>query len=232
MHWCGTLVRKRAECRTRSTRRAARLKQSRSTKSHHHETPTETFRCTVRLRGPCQVRPASNAVLVCRLRDVVAAARRAGAVDGWFELHAKFGRLPMSELLQPAIRYAIDGFPVSPVVARDWSRMVETFHDKPGFADVYKPHGRAPQAGELFRNAALGRTLLTVADDRNAFYRGSIADEFVRFSESHGGFFAKSDFADHRSDWVEPISTSYRGGCHVWQVPPPDQVCFIYLNQF
>jgi gamma-glutamyltranspeptidase / glutathione hydrolase len=146
-----------------------------------------------------------------------------GAADGWFELHQRFGKLPMKKILAGAIRYAEEGFPVSPVIAAGWQRSVEKFGDKPGFREVFLPGGRAPKEGELFRNPALARTLKLLAKDgRKAYYDGKIAQAIVRFSQAHGGFFSKEDFARHRSTWDTPISTEYRGH-EVWEMPPPGQ---------
>ena len=146
-----------------------------------------------------------------------------GACDGWFELHARYGKLPMSVVLAPAIRFAEEGFPLSPVIAGDWERSVRVFKDKPGFAEVFMPGGRAPREGEVFRNPALARTLRLVADKgRDAYYKGPIAEAIVRYSKANGGFFALEDFAKHHSTWDAPISTEYRG-YQVWELPPPGQ---------
>ncbi len=146
-----------------------------------------------------------------------------GACDGWFELYAKYGKLPMSKVLAPAIRYAEEGFPLSPVIAGDWERSTRVFKDKPGFAGVFMPGGRAPREGERFKNPALARTLRLLADKgRDAYYQGPIAAAIVKFSKANGGFFALEDFAKHHSTWDAPISTSYRG-YDVWELPPPGQ---------
>ncbi len=146
-----------------------------------------------------------------------------GTVDGWAQLHAKFGRLPLAQVLAPAIAYAEDGFPLSPVIASDWERGSKRFRDFPGFAEVFLPGGRAPREGELFRNPALARTLQLIAEGgADAYYRGPIADEIVRYSRQHGGFFAAEDFARHTSEWCEPVSVNYRG-YDVWELPPPGQ---------
>ena len=146
-----------------------------------------------------------------------------GCVDGWFDLHEKFGRLSMQEVLAPAAQYAEDGFPVSPVIASDWEHSIKRFQDQPGFREVFMPGGRAPKEGELFKNPALARTLRFLADrGRDAFYRGPIADAIVRFSMAHKGFFSKDDFAKHHSTWDEPISTTYHGYT-VWELPPNGQ---------
>lgn len=146
-----------------------------------------------------------------------------GCADGWFELHAKYGKLPMSRVLERAIHYADEGFPLSPVIASDWARGAARFKDKPGFAEVFMPGGKAPAEGETFRNPALAKTLrLLAGKGRDAYYRGPIAAALVRYSQAHGGFFAPEDFARHRSTWDAPISTDYRGWT-VWELPPNGQ---------
>ena len=146
-----------------------------------------------------------------------------GCVDGWAELHRKFGKLPLKRDLAPAIAFATEGFPLSPVIAGDWGRSVARFKDKPGFADVFMPGGRAPLKGEIFKNPALAKSLQQIADQgRDAYYKGAIAAEFVKFSKQNGGFFTLEDFARHKSEWVEPVSTDYRGYT-VWELPPPGQ---------
>ena len=146
-----------------------------------------------------------------------------GVADGWFELHAKYGRLPMARVLAPAIRLAEEGYPVSPVVAMDWARAARIFHDKPGFAEVFMPGGRAPVEGEIFRNPALARSLRILAEQgRDGYYKGPIAAAIVRFSQANGGFFSLEDFARTHATWDEPITTSYRG-YDVWELPPPGQ---------
>jgi gamma-glutamyltranspeptidase / glutathione hydrolase len=146
-----------------------------------------------------------------------------GCADGWFELHKKYGKLPMKRLLAPAIQYAEQGFPLSPVIAGDWGRSTRVFKDKPGFAEVFMPGGKAPKEGELFKNPALAKTLnLLATKGRDAYYKGPIADALVRYSQANGGFFAKEDFERHHSTWDAPISTTYRG-VTVYELPPPGQ---------
>jgi len=146
-----------------------------------------------------------------------------GCADGWFSLHGRFGALPMKDVLAPAIGYAKNGFPLSPVIAGDWQRSLPRFKDKPGFAEVFMPGGRAPREGERFRNPALAKTFeLLAAKGRDAYYQGPIAEAIVRFSKAHGGFFEMEDFARHASTWDAPISTTYRGYA-VWELPPPGQ---------
>lgn len=146
-----------------------------------------------------------------------------GAVDGWAALHERFGTLPLSTLLAPAIRYAQDGFPVSPVIARYWASGAKKFGGYPGFRETFTIDGRAPEAGEIFRNPDLARTLEAIAaGGRDAFYRGPIAQTIADTVRSQGGFLSTEDLAAHHSDWVEPISTNYRG-YDVWELPPNGQ---------
>jgi len=146
-----------------------------------------------------------------------------GCADGWFELHKRFGRLPMKELLAPTIAYAREGVPVPQIIAGSWARGVRVFGDKPGFAEVFMPGGRAPAEGEPFANPALARTLERLAaGGRDAYYRGEIADAIVAFSKKVGGFFSKEDLARHAGEWQEPISTTYHG-YQVWELPPNGQ---------
>jgi len=146
-----------------------------------------------------------------------------GCADAWFTLHGRYGRLPMRDVLAPAIRFAEEGFPLSPVIAGDWERATARFEDKPGFAEVFMPGGHAPREGERFRNPALAKTLKLLADKgRDAYYEGPIAEALVRYSKANGGFFSMEDFARHRATWDEPISTDYRGYT-VWELPPNGQ---------
>ena len=146
-----------------------------------------------------------------------------GAVDGWFELHGRYGRLPMSEVLGPAIRYAESGFPVSEVIAWGWARNATTRAEFPGFTETFLPGGAAPAKGELYRNPALARTYRLVADQgRDAFYRGEVAQKLGEYMAGNGGFLTADDLAAHRSEWVEPVSTTYRG-YEVFELPPNTQ---------
>jgi len=146
-----------------------------------------------------------------------------GTVDGWSELHAKFGRLPMAELLAPSIAAARDGAPVPQVIAGLWERGEALDRGKPGFASTYLPGGRAPREGEVFRNPELATAYEAIArGGRDAFYRGRIATDVVAFSKANGGFFSEQDLSRHHSDWVEPVSTDYRG-VRVFELPPNTQ---------
>jgi gamma-glutamyltranspeptidase / glutathione hydrolase len=146
-----------------------------------------------------------------------------GCVDGWAELNARFGTKPLSELLAPAICYAEEGFPVSEIIAGHWVGTEKAFAPWPDSLRTWLIDGRRPQVGEVFRNPNLAATLrLIAAQGRDAFYRGSIAQRIVAFSEANGGRFSLQDFADHTSEWVEPVSTNYRG-YDVWELPPNGQ---------
>jgi gamma-glutamyltranspeptidase/glutathione hydrolase len=146
-----------------------------------------------------------------------------GTVDGWFELHGKFGKLPMKELLQPAIAYARNGFPVTEVIAEGWAANAKLLKDYPNFAETFMPNGRAPAKGEVFRNPLLANTLSAIADGgRDAFYKGDIAQRIEKYMKANGGYLTAADMAAHRSEWVEPASTNYRG-YDVWELPPNTQ---------
>ena len=148
-----------------------------------------------------------------------------GAVDGWFELHARFGRLPMKAVLAPAIRYAREGFPVSELIAFYWERNLRAFTGLPGAAlSTWAPGGHAPRKGELFQNPDLAQTYQALAEDggRDAFYRGSIAERIDAFMRAEGGPLRKVDFEQHTSTWVDPVSVTYRG-YEVYELPPNGQ---------
>jgi gamma-glutamyltranspeptidase/glutathione hydrolase len=146
-----------------------------------------------------------------------------GTVDGWFELHGKFGRLPMKELLAPAIGYARSGFPVTEVIAEGWARNAKLLAKYPGFAETYMPNGRAPAKGEVFRNPLLANTLQAIAEGgRDAFYKGDIARRIETYMRANGGYLTAADMDAHHSEWVEPVSTNYRG-YDVWELPPNTQ---------
>jgi len=146
-----------------------------------------------------------------------------GCVDGWFQLHEKFGRLPMAQILAPAIEYAEKGFPVTQVIAYYWEQGSQRLKDQPNFAATFMPGGKAPQAGAIFANPDLAATYRKLAKGgRKVFYRGELADVMDAFSRKTGGFLRKKDFEDHSSQWVEPLSTDYRGH-RVWELPPNGQ---------
>jgi gamma-glutamyltranspeptidase/glutathione hydrolase len=146
-----------------------------------------------------------------------------GAVDGWFALHERFGKLPMKDVLAPAIGYANDGHPVAPVIAGYWVRSVARYGDFPGFREQFTLDGRAPRAGEIWRNPNLGRTYARIArEGRDAFYRGELPRVVEAYIREQGGYLAAADFAAHRGEWVDPVSSNYRG-YDVWELPPNGQ---------
>ena len=145
-----------------------------------------------------------------------------GCVDGWFELHGKFGRLPMKDVLSPAISYAREGFPVTELISYYWNRS-RFLARYPGFKETFLPEGKAPQTGEIFKNPKLANTLELLANQgRDAFYKGPIAKTIDAFMKKHGGFLSYEDLASHTSEWVEPVATNYRG-YDVWELPPNGQ---------
>ena len=146
-----------------------------------------------------------------------------GAVDGWFELHRKFGRLDMPAILQPAIDYARDGFPVTELIAYYLDRSVARIGHYPGFKETYMPDGKMPAKGEIFRNPYLANTYEIIANQgRDAFYKGDIARTIEAYIKENGGFLNYEDMAAHTSTWVDPVSTNYRG-YDVWELPPNGQ---------
>lgn len=146
-----------------------------------------------------------------------------GCVDGWFELHEKYGKLPMAELLQPAIDYAENGFPVTELIAYYMGLSVPYLSRYDGFAEVFAPNGKAPIKGEIFKNSALANTFKKIAKGgRDAFYKGEIARTIAQYMKQQGGFLSYEDMANHTSEWVEPVSTNYRG-YEVWEIPPNGQ---------
>lgn len=146
-----------------------------------------------------------------------------GAVDGWFALHERFGRLPMAALLQPSIDYARGGHPVPETIAWQWERSIARFREFPGFLEQFSIDGRAPRRGEFWRNENLARTYARIAaEGRSGFYEGEIPRIVEAHMKAQGGFLAAADFAAHRGEWVEPVSIDYRG-VQVWQLPPNGQ---------
>ncbi|MBO0947758.1 gamma-glutamyltransferase [Fibrella forsythiae] len=153
-----------------------------------------------------------------------------GAVDGWFQLHQRFGRLPMRTLLAPGIRCARDGVPVPQVIAFSWQiaarRLAANQTDITefnNFRQTFLVNGQAPTEGQLFRNPDLARTYeLIAAGGRHAFYNGPLADVMDKYARRTGLFLRKADLAAHQSTWVEPVSVNYRG-YDVWELPPNGQ---------
>ncbi len=146
-----------------------------------------------------------------------------GCVDGWFELHKKFGKLKMSEILEPAIKYARNGFPVSELISYYWQRNAQSLKKYPGFEEIFMKNGRGPAKGEIWTNPFLADTYEKIANKgRDYFYKGEVAERIEQYMKEVGGFLTKKDFEDHHSDWIEPVSTNYRG-YDVWELPPNGQ---------
>ncbi len=146
-----------------------------------------------------------------------------GALDGWEMLRSRFGSRPLAELLAPAIFYAESGFPVSEIIATDWEVSVPKLARNPDSASTYLIDGRAPKHGEIFKSPDLGRSFRLIAEKGpDAFYRGELSRRIVDFVRAEGGFLTSEDLANHHGDWVEPISTTYRGAT-VYQIPPNSQ---------
>ncbi len=146
-----------------------------------------------------------------------------GCVSGWEELHKKFGKLPMTDILTPGIDYGEQGFPVSEVIAELWAKKQDKLLKIPDTAKVYYPNGKPPNVGDVFKNPALARVYREIATEgAAAFYKGRVAKQIVAYSDKNGGLFTLKDLHDHTSTWVDPVSANYRG-YEVWELPPPGQ---------
>jgi len=146
-----------------------------------------------------------------------------GCVDGWFEMHNMFGRLSMRDILQPAITYATEGFPVSEVIAYYLDRNTKALQDYPNIKEVYMPGGKSPSKGEIFKNPLLAGTLeKIVRGGRDEFYKGSIAKDIAAFMKKQEGFLTYDDMSRHHSEWIDPVNTIYRG-YEIWELPPNGQ---------
>lgn len=146
-----------------------------------------------------------------------------GVVDGWHQLLTRFGTISLSTALGPAIRFAREGFPVAELMANEWRDNETQLAADPATAATFLPAGKPLQHAEVFANPRLARTLEVIArDGRNAFYSGPIARAIVDDIKSRGGLLDIRDFTDHHADWVEPISTNYRG-YDVLEMPPSTQ---------
>ena len=147
-----------------------------------------------------------------------------GCVSGWSELNGRFGSRPLKQLLAASIQTADEGFPVTEVIASYWKSAEKPLANWPDSASTFLVDGkRAPRFGEIFTNPRLARSYQLIAEQGpDAFYRGSIAKRIVAFSEQNDGLLSMKDFRSHRAEWVEPVSTSYRG-YDVWELPPNGQ---------
>ncbi|MEO8001446.1 MAG: gamma-glutamyltransferase [Arenimonas sp.] len=146
-----------------------------------------------------------------------------GTVDAWFALHERFGKLPMQQNLAPAIRYARNGHPVAETVSYYWSLSVPRLSKYPGFKEQFTINGQAPKKGQLWHNPNLANTLEKISrEGRDGFYKGAIAKTIADYIQAQGGFLSVEDLAEHHGEWVQPISTNYRG-VDVWELPPNGQ---------
>lgn len=148
-----------------------------------------------------------------------------GCVDGWFELHDKFGKLSMDKILAPSIQYAEQGFPVTELVGYYFNRSIPFFIRRgfPNVKETYTIDGEAPDKGDIFKNPQLASTYRTLAKKgRDAFYKGDIAKIIAAFIQEQGGFLSYEDLSSHKSEWVDPVSVNYRG-YDVWELPPNGQ---------
>ena len=146
-----------------------------------------------------------------------------GVVDGWQELLSKHGTIPLGRAVEPAIGYAREGFAVSEIIALQWKAEEKLLSRDPAAAATFLPAGRTPVTGDVFRNPNLASTLEAIArGGRDAFYRGPIAQAIAADMKKRGGLLTTADLAAHRSDWITPLSTSYRG-YEVLELPPNTQ---------
>ena len=155
-----------------------------------------------------------------------------GAVDTWVTLRDKYGTMPFADLLAPAIALAENGFPVAEKTSEDWIPEVGKLKETPAAASTFLVNGGAPPAGTIFVQKNLAATLRTLAaGGRDAFYRGPIAKAIVDYCQANGGFLSIQDFAEHQAEWVEPISTTYKGYT-LYEMPPNNQglTALILLN--
>ncbi|QAS53624.1 gamma-glutamyltransferase family protein [Halobacillus litoralis] len=152
-----------------------------------------------------------------------------GAPGTWAELSNRFGKLPFKELLAPAIKYAEEGFPISPVLGKFWSMAANKFKEVlsgeefTSWFDTFAPNGKAPKIGEVWKSEGHASTLKKIAETKGeAFYNGELAAAIDQFSKKHNGYISKKDLADYKPEWVEPISVDYKG-YNVWEIPPNGQ---------
>ena len=161
-----------------------------------------------------------------------------GAPGAWAELARRFGKLPLTATLVPAISYAQNGYPLSPTLGKYWGRAFSAYKARcigeefaPWF-EIFAPNGHAPQIGDIWASPAHASTLQEIAEtNAESFYRGRLAEKIAAFCKKHGGFLAESDLSGFKPEWVDPISINYRG-YDIWEIPPNGQgiVALIALN--
>ena len=161
-----------------------------------------------------------------------------GAPAAWAELSRKFGKLPLTETLKPAIEYAEKGYPISPMLGRMWEKEFKKLKQNlkgeefRHWFDTFAPNGRSPKIGEIWKSSDHAKTLQSIAEtEAKSFYQGEIADKIDAFSKRYDGFLTKEDLVEFKPEWVEPISVSYRG-YDVWEIPPNGQglITLLALN--
>ncbi len=165
-------------------------------------------------------------------RQSPAAVTIPGAIDAWVQLHADHGRLPFADVLAPAIRFAAEGYAITPRVHRDWSLEEELLAADPTAARIFLPAGRAPKIGEVHRQPELAETLKRIAvDGRDGFYTGPVAEDMVSYLRSLGGLHTMEDFASARGAYVMPVTTDFRGYT-IHECPPNGQgiIALLILN--
>ena len=146
-----------------------------------------------------------------------------GCVDGWFEMHEKFGKISMQKILNPTINYAENGFPVTELVSYYMDISDKFFNHYPNFKETYYVNESTPKKGEIFKNLDLANTLKLIAKKgREEFYEGKIAQIISDFVIEQGGFLSLEDLKEHKSEWIEPVSINYRG-YDIWELPPNGQ---------
>ena len=146
-----------------------------------------------------------------------------GCVDAWFELHKKFGSMPMSKVLEKAVSYAKNGFPVHGELASALTRVQANYGKYPNVDKHYYPNGKVAGEGDIFKNPNLGNTLERLGKEgRDVFYKGDMAKTMDAFMKKNGGFLSYEDLASHTSTWIDPVSVNYRG-YDVWELPPNGQ---------
>ena len=146
-----------------------------------------------------------------------------GAVDGWVKLHERFGNQEFKTLFEPTIAYALNGFPITETIAYYLENSKDKYNKYPNFSEVWLKDGEMPKKGQIFKNPQLARTLQIIAErGRKGFYEGEIAKTIVDFIQSQGGFLSYEDLSEFHSEWVEPVSTNYRG-YDIWELPPNGQ---------
>lgn len=160
-----------------------------------------------------------------------------GCPSAWADLSERFGKLPLSDVLKPAVNYARDGYPVSPTLGYFWGRAFDSYKKLQGeefacWLDTFTLNNKAPKVGEIWKSPEHANTLEEIGKtNAKSFYTGALADAIVAHSQKHGGYLTKEDLASHKNTWDTPISINYRG-YDVWEMPPNGQgiAALIALN--